>query len=313
MNIIGFPGLGIEPFELSPIAFVIFGLSISWYGIIVTLSILAGIFYSFRRGLKSEGISTDDMMDIAIFSIPAAIIGARAYYILFNLSSFNTFGSIINTRQGGLAVYGGLILAFAAGFAVCKFKKLSFLKVSDAVAPGILVGQMLGRWGNFTNAEAYGTSTDLPWRMLIGGRGEVHPTFLYESLWNLLGFILVSLIYKKKKFDGLIILIYISWYGLGRMFIEGLRTDSLMFGEFRVSQVLAGLCLVGGIILIILLAGKAKIKALENDPTYVGAYSTAISKLTEEIIDAQETTAEPEATSEDEPTEEPDESTETDS
>ena len=300
MNIIGFPGLGIEPFNLNPIAFTIpvfGGLSISWYGIIVTFSILAGIFYSFWRAKKSEGISSDDMMDVAIFSIPAAIIGARAYYVIFNFSNFKTLGSIFNTRQGGLAIYGGLILAFAAAFAVCKFKKLSYLKVTDSVAPGVLLGQLIGRWGNFTNAEAYGTSTELPWRMLISGVGEVHPTFLYESLWNVLGFVLLTLLYKWKKFDGMIILIYVSWYGLGRMFIEQLRTDSLMLGDFRVSQVLGGLCLVGGLILIILLAGQAKIRKLENDPTYEGVYSKEIAKMAETIT-VEETAQEPETEAE---------------
>ena len=313
MNNIGFPGLGIEPFTINSVAFTVpifGGLTIAWYGIIVTLSILAGIFYAFWRAKKSEDISSDDMMDVAIFSIPAAIVGARVYYIIFNLSHFGTFGSLFNTRQGGLAIYGGLIFALAACFGVCKFKKLPALKVFDAVAPAIMLGQIIGRWGNFTNAEAFGTATELPWRMFIGGVGYVHPTFLYESLWNLVGFIAISLLYKYKKFDGLIFLIYISWYGLGRMLIEGLRVDSLMLGNFRVSQVFGGLCLVGGLTLIILLASKAKIKTLENDASYVGAYSTAIEKISDageitvksedasEESDADEKVDEPEAAGE---------------
>jgi phosphatidylglycerol:prolipoprotein diacylglycerol transferase len=150
-----------------------------------------------------------------------------------------------------------------------------------------MLGQIIGRWGNFVNAEAFGTATDLPWRMSILGVGAVHPTFLYESLWNLLGFIVLSLIYKYKKFDGLIFLIYVSWYGLGRMLIEGLRTDSLMLIlpgigiDLRISQVIGGLSLFAGLIIIILFAGKAKIKALENDASYQGVYSSAIAKITE--------------------------------
>lgn len=296
MNTIGFPGLGIESFTINPVAFTIpiIGLDILWYGIIVTLGILTGIFYSFWRGAKSEGISSDDMIDCAIFSIPAAMIGARVYYILFNLGNFKTFGSYFNIRNGGLAVYGGVIAGLAVGFAVCRFKKISFLKVFDAVSPGIMLGQVIGRWGNFTNAEAYGSATTLPWRMYIESssigpyyKGEVHPTFLYESLWNLIGFIIISLLYKRKKFDGQIFLMYITWYGLGRMFIEGLRTDSLMLGELRVSQVLGGLCFVGGLIFIILLAGKAKIKTLENDAGYEGVYSSAIAKVSEQSEKAE--------------------------
>ena len=307
MNTIGFPGFNIGPFEINSIAFSVFGLSISWYGIIVTLGILAAIFYSFRIAQKREGISSDDMMDVAIFSIPAAIIGARAYYVVFNWGNFNTLGSIFNTRQGGLAIYGGLIFAVAACFGVCKFKKLPFLQVTDAVTPGILIGQIIGRWGNFTNAEAFGTATELPWRMSIFGVGEVHPTSLYESLWNLLGFIAISLIYRHKKFDGLIFLIYVSWYGLGRMLIEGLRTDSLMLGDFRVSQVFGGLCLVGGIILIIYLASQYKIRLLAADPTYKPTYSQALAKITEAdaeregaLADAgsEQTTEEPESAGE---------------
>lgn len=297
MNIIGFPGFGIGPFSINPIAFNIpfFGIRIAWYGIIVTFSILCGIFYAFWRGKKSEGISSDDMIDVAIFSIPAAVIGSRIYYIIFNLDKFPTFRSFF--AGDGLAVYGAIIAALAAGFGVCKYKKLPVLKLFDATAPAIMLGQVIGRWGNFINAEAHGTATDLPWRMSISGVGEVHPTFLYESLWNLLGFAIINLIlYRRKKFDGLIFLSYMIWYGFGRMLIEELRTDSLMLGDFRVSQVLGGLCFIGGIILMIWLASQAKIRALENDPEYKAVYSSALSKLAEtpepgepDIIKSEET------------------------
>jgi phosphatidylglycerol:prolipoprotein diacylglycerol transferase len=281
MNTIGFPGLGIEPFTVNKVAFTVFGFDIVWYAIIVTASILCGIFYSFWRASKSEGISSDDMTDVAIFTIPAAVIGARIYYIVFNWSRFPTFRSFFG--GDGLAIYGGIIAALAVGYAVCRFKKLPVLKVFDAGTPAIMLGQIIGRWGNFMNAEAYGSATDLPWRMAIAGVGEVHPTFLYESLWNLLGFAAINLfIYNRKKFDGQIFLIYITWYGLGRMLIEGLRTDSLMLGDFRVSQILAGLCLVGGLILIIWMTGQAKIKELENDPGYKSVYSSALARMTRE-------------------------------
>ena len=279
-NIIGFPGLGIGPFKINTVAFSIFGRDIAWYGIFVTLGILSGIFYAFWRGQKNNGINVDDMIDVAIFSIPAAIIGARIYYIIFNLSSFPTFYSFIEIWNGGLAVYGGVIFGLGVGFAVCKFKKLSVLKVFDSVAPAIMLGQIIGRWGNFTNAEAYGSKTSLPWRMSINSTLEVHPTFLYESLWNLVGFIIINIIYKKKKFDGQIFLIYITWYGFGRMLIEQLRADSLYLGSFRISQVVGLLCFIAGIILIILSLKKSKIKKLKNE-AYEKVYSSVMLKLPE--------------------------------
>jgi len=283
MNIIGFPGFGIGPFAVNPVAFSVFGFDIVWYGIILTFGIVCGIFYAFWRSIKSEGISTDDMIDVAIFAIPSAAIGSRIYFIIFNLDSFPTFRSLFQLRSGGLAIYGAIIVAVAVTFAVCRFKKLPFLKVLDATAPAIMLGQIIGRWGNFINAEAFGISTDLPWRMSIVGVGEVHPTFLYESLWNLLGFALINLIiYRRKKFDSQIFLTYIAWYGFGRMLIEGLRIDSLMLGDFRISQVVGGLCFVGGLILIIWMSAKAKIRALENDPNYKNVYSAAIEKINEE-------------------------------
>ena len=289
MNIIGFPGFGIGPFAINPVAFSVFGFDIVWYGMILTLGIVCGILYAFWRAVKSEGISTDAMMDIAIFAIPSAAIGSRIYFILFNLDQFPTFRSMFQLRMAGLAIYGAIIAAVAVTFAVCKFKKLPFLKVLDATAPAIMLGQIIGRWGNFINAEAFGTATDLSWRMSIVGVGEVHPTFLYESLWNLLGFALINLIlYRRKKFDSQIFLTYIAWYGFGRMLIEGLRVDSLMLGSFRISQIIGGLCFVGGVILIIWLSARAKIKALENDPEYQNVYSSAIAKISEETKISEE-------------------------
>ena len=282
-NSIEFPGIGIGPFDIKPIAIEnIFwtGRDIAWYGIFVMLGILSGIFYAFWRGKKNNGISTDDMMDIAIFSIPAAIIGARLYYVVFNLKAFPTLFSVIEVWNGGLAVYGGIIAGFAVGFAVCKFKKISVLKVFDSVAPAVMLGQIIGRWGNFTNAEVLGIKTDLPWGMSINGAAAVHPIFLYESLWNLIGFIIINLIYKKKKFDGQIFLMYIVWYGFGRMLIEGIRDelDTLKLGIFRISQVVGFLCFVAGIILFVFLLMKYKNQKLENE-AYEGVYSEAKAKL----------------------------------
>ena len=290
-NSIGFPGFGIGPFNIDPIAvpdFIFPGWNIAWYGIFVTLGILGGIFYAFWRGQKNNSIIADDMIDVAFFSIPAAIIGARIYYVIFKFDIYSKNpGEIFKVWNGGIAIYGGIIFGLIAAFCVCKFKKLSFLKVFDSTAPAIMLGQIIGRWGNFTNMEAYGAKTALPWRMsierLAGGYvpySEVHPTFLYECLWNLVGFILINLLYKKKKFDGQIFLMYITWYGFGRMLIEGLRTDSLYLGSFRISQIVGFLCFVGGVILLILGAVRYKNQKLEGE-AYEGVYSSAKEKLSE--------------------------------
>jgi len=291
MNSIGFPGFGIGPFEINPVAFSVFGRDIAWYGIFVTLGILSGIFYSFWRGQKNNGIDTDDMMDVAFFSIPAAIIGARLYYVLFNLKHFPTFYSVIEIWNGGIAVYGGIIGGLLAGFFVCRFKKLSIMKVFDSGAPAIMLGQIIGRWGNFTNMEAYGSKTELPWRMSVESisvkYAEVHPAFLYECLWNVAGFILINLFYKKKKFDGQIFLMYITWYGFGRMLIESLRIDSLYLGSFRISQVVGLLCFVAGTVLLILGSVKYKNQKLE-DEAYEGVYTKTKANLPDDENDEKD-------------------------
>lgn len=274
INIISFPGLGIGPFEINKVAFSVLGVTIAWYGILIALGTLGGVAYAFWRGIKYNKILPDDMIDVALYSIPAAIVGARVYFILFNLEDYKTFYSLINLRGGGLAVYGGIIFGFLTALLVCKIKKVSVLKVFDATAPAIMLGQIIGRWGNFTNAEAYGRATDLPWRMSIQNIYstkviEVHPTFLYESLWNLVGFAIINLLYKKRKFDGQIFLLYITWYGFGRMLIEGLRTDSLYIGEARVSQIVGVVCFIAGAAALVVCSRKNAIKRLQE-----GAYES---------------------------------------
>lgn len=276
MNILSFPGLGIDEFSLNPVAFTIFGRSIVWYGIIVTCGIVAAFFYVMYRS-KHENIKSDDVLDIAIFAIISAMIGARLYYVMMNLSHYDTFLEVIAIWNGGIAIYGGIIGGALATFILCKIKKLKFTKLYDMIVPGLLLGQVIGRWGNFVNTEAFGTETSLPWRMGIHKIGAyvydtpiyVHPTFLYESVWNAIGFILINLYYKKKKYDGHIFLLYIVWYGFGRMFIEGLRTDSLMIGEtIRISQLLAFLSVITGLILLVICDYKCNKKfALQNIKT----------------------------------------------
>ena len=263
MVTISFPGLGISPFEVNPVAFAIGNLEIRWYGLIITLGIVMAFLYTSYRS-KQEGVIFDDLLDIAIFTIIFAVIGARAYYVLTSLDQYDSFREAIAIWNGGIAIYGAIIAGGITVFAVCRYKKIPFLKMFDSTAPGVMIGQILGRWGNFFNGEAYGAQVPegSPLYFLRMGLTPniqsywnmyyFHPTFLYESLWNLVGFLLIHFLYKKKKFDGQIFFMYITWYGFGRMFIEGLRTDSLYVGPFRISQVVALLCfLTGATVLVI--------------------------------------------------------------
>lgn len=289
-NIISFPGLGIDGFSLDPVAFRIplpwveGGHPIMWYGIIITLAMVIGFFVALRKA-KFEGIKSDDMYDLAIYLVVFCIIGARLYYVLSKPWQYHSFMDVISIWNGGLAIYGGIIAGVLTIVIYTKIKKISTAKLLDAAAPGLILGQAIGRWGNFCNAEAFGEKTELPWRMglIVDGVniGEVHPTFLYESLWNLLGFALIMLVlYKRKKFNGQIALSYAVWYGVGRFFIEGLRTDSLYLFEsvlgktVRVSQLVAAICVVGGIIVIIIGVSRAKQKKLD-EAAYESVYSPA--------------------------------------
>ncbi len=265
MNTISFPGLGIDPFQINRVAFRLFGRPIAWYGIIITLGIVLAVLYVMWRA-KQNDIKTDDILDIALVTVPCGILGARLYFVLTSLDHFDSFWEIFAIWEGGLAIYGGIIAGAIAVLVTAHIKKLSFFKLADMITPAVLIGQILGRWGNFFNVEAYGTETTLPWRMGILRFGEwsyVHPTFLYESLWNTLGFVLINLFYGIKKdkthkqYDGQIFLMVFAWYGFGRMFIEGLRTDSLYVGPFRISQVVGAVCfLVGASLLIYHLVTK---------------------------------------------------------
>ena len=263
MSPIVFPALGLE---LDPprVAFSLFGKDIYWYGIIVVCGLILGWFYCYRRA-PEFGVRKDATIDLVLWAAPLGIIGARIYYVLFYLSlyrdadgSFN-WGRAVAIWDGGLAIYGGVIMAIIVLAVFCRLNRIKFLAFADLGVHGLFIGQLIGRWGNFFNREAYGCETTLPWRMglTVGGEYiEVHPTFLYESLWNLAGLLIAHFFWRRRrKFDGQIFLFYLAWYGLGRVWIEGLRTDSLyLFGTgIRVSQLLAGLCvLVAGGLLIVL-------------------------------------------------------------
>ncbi len=273
---ISFPGLGIGEFEVNSVAFEIFGMEIAWYAIIITLGMIAAVAYTIYRAGKA-GISAESIGDFALFAIPIGIIGARLYYVLTTLGQYDSFLDVINIRNGGLAIYGGIIAGAFAVLGVALYKKIPFLVIADCCTPGIILAQAIGRWGNFMNGEAFGYETDIFIRMgltntLTGYATEfVHPTFLYESLWNILGFVLINLYFSRRRYDGQVFLMVFGWYGLGRMFIEGLRTDSLytrIFGlEFRTSQVLAGAIFVAAAALLIYFAIKRTKKELYNKKT----------------------------------------------
>lgn len=262
---ISFPGLGIGEFSVDSVAFEIFGVEIAWYALLITFGMLCCIAYVIIQA-KKIGVTMDDVIDYALFVIPFGVIGARLYYVLCDLDQFDSLLDVINIRSGGLAIYGGIIAGTITVVVVSYFKKIKFFAFGDCVAPGVLLAQGIGRWGNFMNGEAFGYETDIFCRMglqnvLTGGRlMYVHPTFLYESIWNLLGVLLVHLFAKLigKKYDGQLILMTFGWYGLGRMFIEGLRTDSLPIPgtEFRISQVLAAVVFVTFLAMLIFFAIK---------------------------------------------------------
>ena len=271
MNTVSFPNLGGISITMNTIAFYVGNLGITWYAIIIACGFLLGVFYALRR-LKEFGLDEDRAMDAIIGGMIGGLVGARAYYVIFSWSLYQgDWSKILNTRNGGLAFYGGLIGALLVAGIICKIRRLNFLAMFDVASLGFLIGQCIGRWGNFVNCEAFGTETDNLFAMSINAGNPVHPCFLYESIWCLVGFVLLHLYSKHRKFDGEILLMYLSWYGLGRMCIEGLRTDSLYWGPFRVSQLLSGLLLVASFITLVLIRSNIK---RNNDPDYLPLYVT---------------------------------------
>ena len=241
INTVSFPGLSDAVFTLNRVAFTVFGQDIMWYGVLIATGFMLTGAYAVRHA-HSYGLDADFIMDLLIFGLPSAVIGARIYYVANKWDYYSqNLSEILNIRGGGLAFYGGFIAGFAAGIILCKVKKRKILPTMDIAALGFVQAQAIGRWGNFVNCEAFGGVTSLPWGMSINGGSPVHPTFLYESLWNALGFAILHHYSKRRKFDGEIFLLYMAWYGFGRMIIEGLRSDSLYIGstDIRISQLLA--------------------------------------------------------------------------
>lgn len=241
---ISFPAIGLT---LDPPRFIALGpMKIYFYGLIIATGLVLAVAYALRRK-AAFGIREDDLMDGVLWVTPFAIVCARAYYVIFRWSEQYAADPIsaLYIWKGGLAIYGGVIGAAVGIVVFCRLRKIKVAAVLDLVSLGFLIGQSMGRWGNFFNREAFGAETDLPWKMgLMNTAGEVmyvHPTFLYESVWNLCGLALLHAASKRRRYDGQIALGYAAWYGLGRAIIEGLRTDSLYWGPFRVSQLLAAL------------------------------------------------------------------------
>ena len=279
-HVVSFPGLGLE-FTLNRVAFTVLGRPVYWYGIIISSGLFLAVFLCSRWG-KRFGITEDQIIDMMLFAVPAALVAIRVYYVVFNLGLYQNpdgsldWAAIFRYSDGGLAIYGAIISSAIVLLIFCHVRKISFLAFADLGVHGLFIGQLIGRWGNFMNVEAYGGPTALPWRMcspsiaedmlaqgyvdqvgyesILSGTLGVHPTFFYESAWNFIGLLLVYRLGKKRKFDGQCFLFYVFWYGLGRAWIEGMRTDSLYLfvgSSIRVSQLVAAVsALVAGAVLL---------------------------------------------------------------
>lgn len=279
---IRFPGLfGDWEFTVSSKALDI-GNGIYWYGILIALGLMLAVLFAMSQRRK-YGISEDNILDAVLWGIPCGVIGARAYYVIFYLDQFRNaegkldWGEVVAIWDGGLAIYGAVIAVVLVALVLSRVKKFSLWALMDLVVMGLLIGQAVGRWGNFMNREAFGSETTLPWRMQLtlrtGALVEVHPTFFYESLWNIIGFLLIVFIVSKaRRFDGENTCFYFLWYGIGRFFIEGLRTDSLYLFDWtiggnpiRVSQALSLVMVVVSLALLIYNLNKKERKPLYVD------------------------------------------------
>lgn len=298
MNLVEFPGLWGMKFVINRVAFNVFGIPIYWYGIIIATGFLLAVLLGMRNS-KKVGIDPDNILDLVLFAAPAAIIGARLFYIIFSWDLFkDNLIDIFNTRKGGLAIYGGILAAFIVAFIFARKKKIGVLKLLDFGVPYLVMAQGIGRWGNFVNQEAFGVATKLPWRMnsdtvnaylsskqagLDLSKWGAHPTFLYESLMDFVIFFFLIWFGKRKKVQGEVFFLYMLLYGVGRFFIESLRTDSLMLGSIRISQLLAGIFAV--VFAVLFIYGRKRInKGEEAEEVESGQsqYGALLMRLKEE-------------------------------
>ena len=304
-----FPGLGLD-LTVNRVALAVGGFNIYWYGVIIAAGMLLAMLYAFRNAVD-YGIDSDRLVDVVAIGTVMAIVCARIYYVAMAPFEYQSLWDMIDIRKGGIAIYGAVIGAFVFGGLAAKWRKVPLLPLFDLVSLGFLIGQGIGRWGNFVNQEAFGTNTTLPWGMYSEGTeaylksvqvtlpagvtvdpaAPVHPTFLYESIWCLVGFAVLASLYKKRRFNGQIFLGYIIWYGLGRAWIEGLRTDSLylfhwtLFGQrIRVSQALS-------LVMVLVCAGilvyQFKVKKADGSNLFV--------RRVQQTTEAEEAAAEPTA------------------
>ncbi len=303
---VSFKGFGID-FEMSNKAFEVAGFPIYWYGIIIAFAFLIAVLLGLRSCKKFD-LEQENILDLVLLAAPAAIIGARLYYVIFSWDQYkDDLTKIFKMRDGGLAIYGGVIAALIVAWIYSRRKKISPLHLIDFGVPYLVLGQAIGRWGNFANQEAFGTMTNLPWRMngtvpdeyllsLSAGidlsKWGVHPTFLYESLWDFAIFLFLIFFRKRKKQNGEVLSLYLILYGVGRFMIEGLRTDSLYMGNFRVSQLLSALLVVVFGALFIYMRIR-KNKAIEDEPVTLGQseYGALLAKLKAEEDAAEEMSA----------------------
>ena len=287
---ISFPSLGIS-LNPSRVAFSIGGRNFYWYGVIIAVGFLLAVVYAARR-CKQFGITQDQLIDMLICAVPSAIVCARAYYCIFQWELYKTEPiRVLYIWEGGLAIYGGIIGAVLAVLIYTKVKKIKTAAMLDIGGLGLLIGQSIGRWGNFINREAFGRATDSFLRMgltdVSGITNYVHPTFLYESLWNALGLLLLHFFSKKRKYDRQVFVAYLGWYGLGRMFIEGLRTDSLYFfgTNLRISQLVAGICVVFAVVFLFY---NKVFREYEPEELYVNQVAALAMASVVETVSAEE-------------------------
>ncbi|HAO6031514.1 prolipoprotein diacylglyceryl transferase [Listeria monocytogenes] len=263
-------GNGVQP--LDPVAIQIGSISVKWYGVIIASAVVIALLLALSEANKRK-MDKEFIVDLLIWAIPISIISARIYYVIFEWDFYkNNLGEIVKIWHGGIAIYGALIGAVLTAIIFSRIKKISFWQLADVVAPSLIIAQAIGRWGNFMNQEAHGAETTRSFleslhlpdfiinQMYIDG-AYYQPTFLYESLWNVLGFVILLIIRRTKIRRGELFLGYVIWYSFGRFFIEGMRTDSLMWGDFRVSQALS-------LLLIVLSIGIIIYRRLKMNPPY---------------------------------------------
>ncbi len=304
---VSFPNMGFD-INISRVAFTVLNTPIYWYGIIIAAAFLVCVVWAMRDS-KRFGLIPETVIDLMLFAAPVAIICARLYYVIFSWENYRyDLKQIFNIRNGGLAILGGIIGAVITAYFVARYKKIPVFKFFDFAIPYVALGQAIGRWGNFFNQEASGTNTDLPWGMTspviksyLSNKSQelqasgitvypdlpVHPTFLYESIWDIGVFVLLYWMRKKKKFDGEVFCLYFVTYGLGRAFIEGLRTDSLMLGNLRISQLLSVIFFIAFGIFIIYKRMKLKNSAGEV-PVGQSGYADILKIMEEESKDTSE-------------------------